>query len=284
MKFGVTMFPADYAIRVDDLAREAEARGFESLWLPEHTHIPASRRTPWPGGAELPKEYWHTHDPFVALAMAAAVTRTLKLGTGICLIVQRDPITTAKEVASLDFLSNGRFLFGIGGGWNVDEIENHGTVFKMRWKVLRERIEAMKKIWTEDAPQYHGEFVDFDPLWSWPKPVQKPHPPILLGGHSPQVLQRVVDFCDGWMPIGIRARNIVADIQDLRQRAERAGRDPKSISVSIFGATADENALEEYREAGVERVSFGLPPAERDTVLRLLERYAAVVRKVGGAS
>jgi probable F420-dependent oxidoreductase len=284
MKFGVTMFPADYAIRVDDLARETEARGFESLWLPEHTHIPASRRTPWPGGAELPKEYWHSHDPFVALAMAAAVTRTLKLGTGICLIIQRDPITTAKEVASLDFLSNGRFLFGVGGGWNVDEIENHGTVFKMRWKVLRERIEAMKRIWTEDAPEYHGEFVDFDPIWSWPKPVQKPHPPILLGGHSPQVLQRVVDFCDGWMPIGIRAANIVADIQELRQRAERAGRDPKSISVSIFGVTADESALEQYREAGVERVGFGLPPAGRDTVLRLLERYAAVVRKVAGAS
>ncbi len=284
MKFGVTMFPADYAIRVDDLAREAEARGFESIWFPEHTHIPASRRTPWPGGAELPKEYWHTHDPFVALAVAASATRTLKVGTGICLLVQRDPITTAKEVASLDFLSNGRFLFGVGAGWNVDEIENHGTSFKTRWKVLRERIEAMKKIWTEDAPEYHGEFVDFDPLWSWPKPVQKPHPPILLGGHSPQVLQRVVDYCDGWMPIGIRAPNMVEDIKALRLRAERAGRDPQSILISVFGAPADENILQQYREAGVERVSFGLPSAERDKVRRLLDGYAELVRKIGDAA
>ncbi len=284
MKFGVTMFPADYAIRVDDLAREAEARGFESIWFPEHTHIPASRRTPWPGGPELPKEYWHTHDPFVALAVAACATRTLKVGTGICLVVQRDPITTAKEVASLDFLSNGRFLFGVGGGWNIDEIENHGTAFKTRWKVLRERIEAMKKIWTEDTPEYHGEFVNFDPLWSWPKPVQKPHPPILLGGHSPQVLQRVVDYCDGWMPIGIRAPNMVEDIKDLRRRAERAGRDPQSVLISVFGAPADESALQQYRQAGVERVSFGLPSAERDKVLRLLDGYAQVARKVGDAA
>ena len=280
MRFGLMMFPTDYAIRVDELAREAEARGFESLWFPEHTHIPASRRTPWPGGAELPKEYWHTHDPFVALATAAAVTRTLKIGTGICLLIQRDPITTAKEVASLDVLSNGRFLFGIGGGWNVDEIENHGTGFRSRWKVLRERVEAMKKIWTEDAPEYHGEFVNFDPLWSWPKPVQKPHPPILLGGHSPQTLQRVVDFCDGWMPIGIRASNIVEDIKDLQRRAEAAGRDPRTIAVTVFGAPADREVVQQYQAAEVARVSFGLPPADRDTVLPLLDRYAEFVRKL----
>ena len=207
MHFGLTMFAADFAIRIDELAREAEARGFESLWLPEHTHIPASRRSPWPGGADLPKEYWHTHDPFVALAVAAAVTRTLKLATGICLLIERDPITTAKQVASLDVLSNGRFIFGIGGGWNVEEMENHGTTFPTRWKLLRERVEAMKKIWTEETPEYHGTFVNFDKLWSWPKPVQNPHPPIYLGGHSPQVLQRVVDYCDGWLPIGARAGN-----------------------------------------------------------------------------
>ena len=279
MRFGLMMFPTDYAIRVDELARQAEARGFESLWFPEHTHIPASRRTPWPGGAELPKEYWHTHDPFVALAIAAAATRTLKVGTGICLLIQRDPIITAKEVASLDVLSNGRFLFGIGGGWNVDEIENHGTGFRSRWKVLRERVEAMKKIWTEDAPEYHGEFVNFDPLWSWPKPVQKPHPPILLGGHSPQTLQRVVDYCDGWMPIGIRARNIVDNIEELHRRAEASGRDPQAIPVTVFGAPAAQDVVQQYEEAGVERVSFGLPSADRDTVLPLLDRYAEFVRK-----
>jgi probable F420-dependent oxidoreductase len=282
MRFGVVMFPADYAIRVDELAREAEARGFESLWFPEHTHIPVSQRTPWPGGAQLPKEYWHTCDPFVALATAAAVTRTLKVGTAICLLVQRDPITTAKEVASLDFLSNGRLLFGIGGGWNVEEIENHGTSFKLRWKVLQERIQSMKRIWTEDEAEYHGEFVNFDRLWSWPKPVQKPHPPILLGGHSPQVLQRVVDFCDGWMPISVRAPNLVEDIKNLRRRAERAGRDPRSVSITVFGAPADESVLQQYQEAGVERVSFALPSADRSTVLPLMDRYAEAGRTMGG--
>lgn len=281
MHFGLTMFAADFAIRIDELAREAEARGFESLWLPEHTHIPASRRSPWPGGADLPKEYWHTHDPFVALAVAAAVTRTLKLATGICLLIERDPITTAKQVASLDVLSNGRFIFGIGGGWNVEEMENHGTTFPTRWKLLRERVEAMKKIWTEDAPEYHGEFVNFDPLWSWPKPLQKPHPPIILGGHTPRARQRVVDYCDGWMPIPVRAGDIAAEIRDLRERAARAGRDPQSISVTLFGAPADESALQQYRAAGVDRIAFGLPPAGREKVLPLLDRYAAFVKKVG---
>jgi len=281
MHYGLTMFATDYAIRVDELAREAEARGFESLWLPEHTHIPTSRRSPWPGGPDLPKEYWHTHDLFVALTAAAAVTTTLKVGSGICLLVERDPIITAKEVASLDFLSNGRFLFGIGGGWNVEEMQNHGTDFKTRWKLLRERVEAMKKIWTEDEAEYHGEFVNFDPIWSWPKPVQKPHPPILLGGHTPRALQRVVNYCDGWMPIGLRAANIIESIKDLRRRAEEAGRDPKTISVSIFGTPADEDAIRQYAGAGVERVTFALPSATRDKVLPLMDRYSSVARNLG---
>jgi probable F420-dependent oxidoreductase len=279
MHFGLMMFATDYAIRVDELARETEARGFESLWLPEHTHIPTSRRTPWPGGAELPEEYWHSHDPFVALAVAAAVTTQLKIATGICLVIERDVIITAKEVASLDFLSNGRFLFGIGGGWNVEEMENHGTTFKTRWRLMREQVAAMKTIWTEDAPQYHGTFVNFDPLWSWPKPVQKPHPPILLGGHTPFVLDRVVEFCDGWLPIGIRAANVIEGIRDLRQRAEKAGRDPRSISVTIFGTPADPAAIAQYREAGVERVTFGLPPAGREKVLPIMDKYADFFRK-----
>jgi probable F420-dependent oxidoreductase len=279
MHYGLMMFATDYAIRVDELARETEARGFESLWVPEHTHIPTSRRTPWPGGAPLPEEYWHTHDPFVALAVAAAVTTKLKIATGICLIIERDVIVTAKEVASLDFLSNGRFLFGIGGGWNVEEMENHGTNFKTRWRLMREQVAAMKKIWTEDAPEYHGKLVNFDPLWSWPKPVQKPHPPILLGGHTPFILDRVVEFCDGWMPIGIRAGNIIEGIRDMRQRAEKAGRDPRSISVTIFGTPADPDAIAQYREAGVERVTFGLPPASREKVLPLMDKYADFMRK-----
>jgi probable F420-dependent oxidoreductase len=280
MKYGLMMFATDYAIRIDELARAAEERGLESLWLPEHTHIPASRRSPWPGGPELPKEYWHTHDPFVALATAAAVTTKLKVATGICLVIERDTITTAKEVASLDFLSNGRFIFGIGGGWNAEEMEHHGTVFKSRWKKMREQITAMKKIWTEDEPEFHGEFVSFDKLWLWPKPVQKPHPSILLGGHSPQMLQRVVDFCDGWMPIGARAQHFEDDLADLRQRAEKAGRDPKTVSITIFGAPPDEGRVRRYQELGVERVTFGLPSADRETVLPLIDRYADFVGKL----
>ncbi|MFQ5667769.1 MAG: LLM class F420-dependent oxidoreductase [Candidatus Binatia bacterium] len=281
MHFGLVMFATDYAMRPDDVAREAETRGFESLWLPEHTHIPTSRRSPWPGGSELPREYWHSYDLFIALATAAAVTKTLKVATGICLVIQRDPIITAKEVATLDTLSNGRCIFGIGGGWNAEEMENHGTNFKTRWRLMREQIAAMKKIWTEDEPAYHGKFVDFDPIWSWPKPVQKPHPPILLGGHTPFVLDRVVEFCDGWLPMGLRAANLLDDIRDLRQRAEKAGRDPQSISVTVFGSPADEASVEQYCAADVERVTFGVPSTERDTVLPLLDRYAELMRKLG---
>lgn len=277
MKVGVMMFPTDYAIHPAELAREVESRGFESLFFPEHTHIPASRKTPYPGGGELPKEYWHTHDPFVALSMAAAVTQKLKVATGVCLVIERDTITLAKEVASIDFLSGGRFIFGIGGGWNVEEMANHGTEFRTRWKKLREQVAALKKIWSEDEPEFHGEFVNFDPIWSWPKPAQKPHPPILLGGHSPQVLRRVVDYCDGWLPLGARGESVLRQIQELRRLAESQGRDPKTISVSIYWAPADAAVLEKYRKAEVERVVFGLPPAGRDTVLPLLDRYTQFV-------
>jgi len=278
MKFGVTMFVTDYAIRVDELARALEERGFESLWLPEHTHIPVSRKTPWPGGPNLPKEYWHTLDPFIALATAAAATTRLKLGTGICLIVERDPIVLAKEVASLDRLSNGRFLFGIGGGWNVEEMANHGTDFSSRFRLLRERVLAMKEIWTKDEPEFHGEFVNFDRIWSWPKPVQKPHPPILLGNNHPNGRQRVVEFCDGWFPIASRVSNLPAAVADLRQRAERAGRNPDSISVSVFFAKPEADAIREYGRAGAERVIFSVPSADRDTVLPMLDRFATLMR------
>jgi probable F420-dependent oxidoreductase len=278
MHFGVTLFATDYAMRPDELAREVEARGFESLFLPEHTHIPASRRSPWPGGADLPKDYWHTHDPFVALAMAAAVTSRLRLGTGICLVVERDPITTAKEVASLDYLSGGRFIFGIGGGWNAEEMENHGTDFKKRWRVLRERVLAMKEIWTKEEAEFHGEFVNFDKVWSYPKPAQKPHPPILMGGDGPKTFDRVVEFCDGWMPIGYRLEGIEEKIETLRRRAESAGRDPNSISISIFGAKPDPATLENFERAGVERATFMLPAAERDTIMPLLDKYTALIK------
>jgi probable F420-dependent oxidoreductase len=270
------MFATDYAIRPDDLAREAEARGFESVWLPEHTHIPASRRTPWPGGGDLPKEYWHTHDLFVALMAAAGATKTIKLATGICLVIERDPITTAKEVASLDMLSGGRVLFGVGGGWNAEEMENHGTTYKTRWRLMRERILAMKEIWTKDEAEYHGEFVNFDPIWSYPKPVQKPHPPVLMGGDGPTTLDRVVEYSDGWMPIAYRIQGLPEKIASLKQRAEAAGRDPKSISVTIFGAKPDRETLDGYQKLGVERSVFMLPAAGRDETLPLLDKHAAL--------
>jgi probable F420-dependent oxidoreductase len=279
MHIGVFIFATDYAIRVDELARAAEQRGFESLFLTEHTHIPASRRTPWPGGGPLPKEYSHTLDPFVALATAGAVTTKLKLGTGICLIIERDPILTAKEVASLDLLSNGRFLFGIGGGWNAEEMENHGTDFKSRFRLLRERVLAMKEIWTKEAAEFHGEFVNFDPIWSYPKPVQQPHPPVLLGGESGHTLQRVVDFCDGWFPRGRRGEAaILTALADLKARAARAGRDMRTISVNVFAAPPDPAVLDRYAAAGVTRAMLGLPSADRDTVLPLLDQYARLLR------
>ncbi|HLY37416.1 MAG TPA: LLM class F420-dependent oxidoreductase [Candidatus Binatia bacterium] len=280
MHVGAFMFPTDYTIRPDELARAAEERGYESLWFPEHTHIPTSRRSPWPGGPDLPKEYWHTHDLFVALATAAAVTTRLRVGSGICLLIERDPITTAKEVATLDFLSRGRFLFGIGGGWNAEEMEDHGTDFRTRWKLLRERVAAMKRIWTEDEASFEGELVRFPPLWSWPKPVRKPHPPILLGGHGPRALRRVVDYCDGWLPIGMRTGDLAAGLEDLRRIAREKGRDPASISVSVYGARMDADALAQLRDLGVERAIFALPSADADAVLRLLDRGAALVSGV----
>jgi probable F420-dependent oxidoreductase len=281
MHYGIVMFATDYAIRVDDLARAAEQRGFESLWLPEHTHIPTSRRSPWPGGSVLPKEYWHTHDPFVALGAAAAVTTRLRVGTGICLLVERDPITTAKEVASLDVLSRGRALFGIGGGWNAEEMEDHGTEFPTRWRLLRERVLAMKRIWTEDEPSFEGDFVRFPPLWSWPKPVQRPHPPVLLGGHGRRSLERVVEYCDGWLPIVVRAGDLRSGMVELRRLAVERGRDPDTISVSVYGAPLDGEALARLRDIGVARAIFALPSGGADTVLPLLDRGAALMREVG---
>ena len=277
MKIGVCIFATEYAIRIDELAREAEARNFESLWVPEHTHIPTSRRSPFAGG-ELPEQYKHTLDPFVALTAAAAATKRLRVGTGICLLIERDTITTAKSVASLDLLSHGRFEFGLGGGWNAEEMEHHGTDFKTRFKRLEEQVKAMKAIWTKDVAEYHGKFVNFDPIWAWPKPEQKPYPPILLGGESSYTLQRVVDFCDGWYPRGRAPEKVLAGMKELKERAAKAGRDMKTISISAFAAPPDKKVLDDFAAAGVTRSIFLLPPEPREKVLPLLDQYAKLIR------
>jgi len=277
--FGVCMFPTDYAIQPVPLARAAEERGFESLFFPEHTHIPASRRTPWPGGAALPKEYWHTHDPFVALGAAAAVTTRLKLATGICLIIERDPLTLAKEVASLDTISNGRVILGIGGGWNAEEMENHGVPFAQRWKVLREKVLALRAIWTEENAEFHGEYVNFDPVWSWPKPVQKNGPPILLGADSKWAAERVVEYCDGWMPIAVRG-DASKGLARLREAAARAGRKFDSLNLTVFGVPTKEEIAAKWIEQGFHRIVFALPPAGPDVVVPILDRAAELARKL----
>ena len=277
MRFGIIMFPTDYSIGPAELARAVEERGFESLFFPEHTHIPASRRTPWPGGAELPREYSHSLDPFVALSAAAAASDRLRIGTGVCLVIEHDPITLAKQVASLDLVSGGRFLFGIGGGWNLEEMENHGTNPAQRWRLLAERVLAMKAIWTRDEAEFHGRFVNFDPIWSWPKPVQKPHPPILVGGDGPHTLQRVVEYGDGWMPITGRGKKPLSErIADLDDLAAQAGRG--RIPVTVVGAVPQPELLQHYAELGVERCVFWIRPGTRDEILPLLDRCADLAR------
>ena len=279
MKFGIAIFPTDYSIPLTELAVAAEERGFESLWVAEHSHIPVSRDSPWPGGSELPKMYYDTLDPFVALATAAAVTERIKLATGICLVVQRDPIHTAKQVASLDQISKGRFLFGVGGGWNAEEMVDHGTTFEGRFKLMRERIEAMKVIWSQSKAEYHGERVDFDPLYMWPKPVQKPHPPIHVGGEFPGAAQRALRYADGWIPIGGRGDDLAKSIPEFRRLAEQAGRDPRSLEVSIYGVLAQEKAAAAYLDLDIDRIVFGLPPASRDEILPILDVCNELTRK-----
>jgi probable F420-dependent oxidoreductase len=276
VKFGIAIFPTDYAISMSELAPAVEQRGFESLWVAEHSHIPASRLSQWPGGAELPKHYWHSLDPFVALTAAALASKTLQVATGICLVVQRDPIHTAKEVASVDLVSNGRFLFGVGAGWNREEMADHGTDFGTRFKLMRERVEAMKAIWTQEEAEYHGEMVDFGPMWCWPKPVQKPHPPVLLGGSGPGVLKRVVAYADGWMP---NRGNDLARIPELQELARAAGRE--AIPVTTY-PKAEPAAIEQAAEAGVERCIWYVPPDGRDQALARLEELASMIRPYAG--
>jgi len=268
MKFGIAIFPTDYAISMTELAPAVEQAGFESLWVAEHSHIPVSRQTPYPAGGELPRMYMHTMDPFIALTAAALASKTLLVGTGICLLIQRDPIHTAKEAASVDVLSGGRFLFGIGGGWNREEMGDHGTAFPTRWKLLREKVEAIKALWTQDEPEYHGDMVSFERSWFWPKPVQKPYPPIILGGNGAHTLQRVVAYCDGWMPNRGTALERIAELQRM---AEQAGRGHIPVS---FYPRATPDAIEAAAGVGVERCIFYVSPDGRAAALTKLNELA----------
>jgi probable F420-dependent oxidoreductase len=265
-----------------ELAVALEERGIDALWAPEHSHIPTSRRTPTPGGGDLAKRYYDVMDPFVTLSAAAAATKRLKVGTGVCLVIQRDTIQTAKQVASIDQISSGRFLFGIGGGWNAEEMEDHGTVFTTRFKRMREQIEAMTEIWTNEKAEYHGDVVDFPPMMTWPKPVQKPRPPVLVGGAFPWAARRAIRYGDGWFPIagGARYGDPLDYLPRFHRMAEEAGRDPRSLPVTLGGAREDPDLLKRYRDLGVVRVNFPVPPAKADEVLPILDRLAKLKRQV----
>ena len=272
MKFGIAIFPTDHAISMTELAPLVEEAGFESLWVAEHSHIPTSRATPYPAGGELPRMYMHTMDPFVALTAAAVASKSLLLGTGICLLIQRDPIHTAKEAASLDCISNGRLLFGVGAGWNREEMADHGTAFETRFKLLRERVEAVKAIWTQDEAEYHGEMVDFGPMWCWPKPVSKPHPPVLLGGNGPNVLKRVIAYADEWMPNRGAA---LERIPELRQMEAESGHAHVPVSFYPRDTAAD---IERAAGVGVERCIFYVPADGRAPALTKLDALAKLIQ------
>ncbi len=282
MKIGGVMFFTTESMGPAPLAKALEDRGFESLWVPEHTHIPSSRKSEYPAGGPLIRPYYDIMDPFLVLNTAATVTTKLKVGTGIALLTQRDPIVTAKMVSSIDQLSNGRFLFGVGNGWNQDEIENHGTVFETRHKLARERIEAMKTIWTNDEPEYHGEFVNFDKMKQWPKPKQKPYPPIIVGGAFPYAARRAIRYGDGWIP---RADRLEQDgvgkvIDKFRVMAKEAGRDPASLPISIFRVPDDLEKLRFCQSIGVDRVVFTLPAEKEDKLLPILDRWSDLQRQL----
>ena len=275
MRFGLSMFVTDETIGPVELGRAAEEAGFDSLFVPEHTHIPASRDSDRPGGGDLPREYWHTLDPFVALTAIAATTERLRVGTGVVLIIEHDPIVLAKKAATLDLVSGGRFEFGIGAGWNFEEMRNHGTDPAKRFKIMRERALAVREIWTHDEASFHGEFVNFERIWSWPKPVQQPHPPIWMGGTGPRVLDRVLEYGDGWFPNMRNLDELAPRIDELQRRAADAGRD--RIPVTYFGLRdPDDEKLEKLAEAGVDRTLLMLPPDGEGETLERLERYAAL--------
>jgi probable F420-dependent oxidoreductase len=282
MDIGVFSYNDDFVMHPVPFAKALEERGFESVWYGEHTHIPASRATPYPLGGELPKEYIHMMDPLVSLGAVAAATEKLKLGTGVCLVIERDVITLAKEIATLDILSGGRVLFGIGGGWNREEMENHGIPFDRRFRVLREKVEALKALWTQDEASYEGKYVSFDRVWSYPKPLQAPHPPVLAGFYSEHGRKRVARYCDGWMPLDAVIDDIPSAVADVQRLMEEQGRDPSTLDLSIWttpGIDPDESKFAELQEAGVQRVVVFAPVANSDVVLPFLDRYAKIVSK-----
>ena len=282
MLFGGAMFFTDYSMSAMELAKALEDRGFESVWAPEHSHIPLSRTTPFPGGGDLPKQYYDAMDPFVVLAAASQVTKTIKLGTGVLLVQQRDAIQTAKLVASIDQVSQGRFLFGVGGGWNQDEMENHGTEYKSRFKRMRESIEAMKEIWTRPESQYHGEFVNFDPMIARPKPVHQPYPPIHVGGAFPHGARRAIRYGDGWIPTAGRG-DITEVLPKFKDMAREAGRDPASIEISLFGLGENLERMKRFKDMGVARVVPMFPPEKADKILPILDRWADIKHQVNGS-
>lgn len=279
MEIGAAIFFTDYSMAPTELAMALEQRGFDSLWVAEHSHIPVTRRFSLPGNMELSKQYYDVMDPFVTLSAAAAVTTTLKLGTGVCLVIQRDTIQTAKSVASLDQVSKGRFLFGIGCGWNAEEMEDHGTVYETRTLKMREQIEAMKEIWSNDKPEYHGKLVDFPPMQTWPKPVQKPHPPIIVGGAFRLAARRALRYGDGLIPAAASAGSGGPEefMPRLREMAKEAGRDPQSLSVTLGGAPEDADLLKRNRDLGITRMTVRLPPANADEILPVLDRWAKLI-------
>jgi probable F420-dependent oxidoreductase len=283
MDFGAAMFFTDYSMAPGELARALEARGFESLWAPEHSHIPSSRKTPFPSGGELPQKYCEAMDPFVSLTAAATATQMLKVGTGVCLVIQRDTIQTAKLVASLDQISGGRFLFGVGGGWNAEEMADHGTEFATRFKKMREQIAAMKEIWTKAEPEYQGELVRFPKMRSWPKPVHQPHPPIIVGGAFPFGARRAIRYGDGWIPHGNRPQyeDVTEFLPQFREMAAAAGRDPDRLPVTVWGVTENRDRLLRYRDQGVARVVVSLDSAKADVILPALDRWAKLIRTTG---
>ena len=282
MQIGGAIFFTDYSIEPTALAVALEERGFDSLWVAEHSHIPVTRRFGLPGGMELTKQYFDVMDPFVTLSAAAAVTTRLKLATGVCLVIQRDTIQTAKLVASLDRVSKGRFLFGIGCGWNAEEMEDHGTVYETRTLKMREQIEAMKEIWAKEKPEYHGEIVNFSPMMTWPKPVQKPNPPIIVGGAFRFAARRAIRYGDGLIPQAPAAGSGSPEefMPRLRQLAEEAGRDSQSLSVTLGGAPEDLDVLKRNRDLGVTRMTVRLPPAKEDEILPILDRWAKLIPQV----
>ena len=279
MDFGASMFFTDYSMTPAELGQALEARGFESVWAPEHSHIPSTRKTPPAGGGELGKQYYDVMDPFVTLTAAAMATKTLKVATGVCLVIQRDTIQTAKLVASIDHVSGGRFLFGVGGGWNQDEIESHGTVFTTRFKKMREQIEAMKEIWIKSTAKYNGKIVKVPSMQTWPKPVQKPHPPILLGGAFPWAARRAIRYGDGWYP-NASSGNPDEYLPAFRQMAAEAGRNPASLPVTLGGAPEDLAKLRHFRDLGVARVNVTLPPEGADQILPILDRWSGLIRQL----